>query len=148
MCYRTPAGRERITAIPWPSNTPWANVERLKLIQSIIDRMARNSFALKGWAVTLTGALLSLAATRQDPTIAAITIYVLMAMATLDAYYLTLERSYRTLYHQATTQPDTEWSLHAPKPTPADIAHALTSPSILLLYGFSLIATLIALIAT
>ena len=56
------------------------NVERLKLIQAIIDRMARNSFALKGWAVTLTSALLSLAATRHDPAIAAIAIYVLAAI--------------------------------------------------------------------
>jgi hypothetical protein len=124
------------------------NIERLKLIQSVIDRMARNSFALKGWTVTLTSALLSLAATRHDHTIAAIAIYVLAAMATLDAYYLALERSYRQLYHQASTQPDTEWALQTNKITPADVAHALTSPSILLLYGLSLTAILAAIIAT
>ncbi|MDQ3879842.1 MAG: hypothetical protein M3295_02020 [Chloroflexota bacterium] len=124
------------------------NVERLKLIQAIIDRMARNSFALKGWAVTLTGALLSLTAARHDDTIALIAIYVLIAMAALDAYYLALERAYRTLYDQATTQPATEWQLHASPPRFADVARALTSPSILLLYGLSLIATHIAFIAT
>jgi hypothetical protein len=124
------------------------NVERLKLIQAIIERMARNSFALKGWAVTLTGALLSLTATRHDTTIALIAIYVLVAMATLDAYYLATERAYRTLYDHATTQPDTEWHLHATRPRAGDIAHALTSPSILLLYGLSLTATIITIIAT
>jgi len=124
------------------------NIERLKLIQAIIERMARNSFALKGWAVTLTGALLSLTATRHDITVALIAIYVLAAMATLDAYYLATERAYRTLYDDATTQPDTEWHLRANKPRPRDIARALTSPSILLLYGLSLIATLITIIAT
>lgn len=123
------------------------NVERLKMIQSIIDRMARNSFALKGWTVTLTGALLSLSTTRQDHKIAAIAIYVLVAMATLDAYYLALERAYRQLYHQASTQPDTEWALKTNRITPADLAQALISPSILLLYGLGLIA-IIADIAT
>lgn len=124
------------------------NVERLKLIQAIIERTARNSFALKGWAVTLTGALLSLTATRHDTTIALIAIYVLVVMATLDAYYLATERAYRTLYDHAAVQPDTEWNLRAAKPRARDIARALTSPSIFLLYGLSLIATLIAIIAS
>jgi hypothetical protein len=124
------------------------NVERLKLIQSIIDRMARNSFALKGWAVTLTGALLSLAATRGDRAIAVIAIYVLIAIAALDAYYLALERAYRALYEQAIAQPDTEWSLQATKLARADIGRAVLSPSILLLYGLSLLATLLALLAS
>jgi hypothetical protein len=123
------------------------NVERLKLIQAIIDRMARNSFALKGWAVTLTGALLSLTAARQDSTIALIAIYALLALAVLDAYYLALERAYRSLYKHAASEPDTEWQLRADTPQPKDIARALASPSILLLYGFSLIATMIAFVA-
>ena len=124
------------------------NIDRLKLIQAIIDRQARNSFALKSWAVTLTGALLSLTAARHDTTIALVAIYVLIALATLDAYYLALERAYRTLYDHATTAPDTEWHLRARTPRPVDVAGALTSPSILMLYGVSLIATLIAIIAT
>jgi len=123
------------------------NVERLKLIQNLIDRMARNSFALKGWAVTLIGALLTLAANDADRAIVAIAIYVLVAMATLDAYYLALERAYRKLYDAATTAPETEWGLRPEKVTPADVAGAITSPSIFLLHGLSLIAALIALIA-
>ncbi len=129
-----------------PATTP--NVDRLKLIQAIIDRMARNSFALKGWAVTLTGALLSLAVSRQDDAIIAITIYVIAAMAILDAYYLALERAYRHLYNQATAQPDTEWSLQVAKTTPSDVTRALASPSITLFYGLSLAAALIALATT
>ncbi len=123
------------------------NVERLKLIQNLIDRMARNSFALKGWAVTLVGALLTLAANDADRTIVAIAIYILIAMATLDAYYLALERAYRHLYDTATTAPVTEWGLQPDKVTPTDVARAMTSPSIFLLHGLSLIAALIALIA-
>jgi hypothetical protein len=112
------------------------NTERLKLIQSIIDRMA------------LTSALLSLAVTRHDQSIAAIAIYVLAAMATLDAYYLALERAYRQLYRQASAEPDTEWALQINKIGPTAVARALTSPSILLLYGLSLTAILAAIVTT
>jgi len=52
-----------------------ANVERLKLIQSLIERMARNSFALKGWTVTVVAALLGLAAHQSDRRFALIAIY-------------------------------------------------------------------------
>jgi uncharacterized membrane protein len=101
-----------------------------------------------GWAVTLTGALLSLAATRHDRGIELIAIYAIAAMATLDAYYLAVERAYRHLYRQAAAQPDTEWALQTPKTRVTDIARALTSPSILLLYGFSLTAAVLAIILT
>ena len=82
-----------------------ANVERLKLIQALIERMARNSFALKGWTVTVVAALLGLAAHQSDRRFALIAIYVLVALAGLDAYYLALERSYRRLYPAAFPTP-------------------------------------------
>jgi hypothetical protein len=124
-----------------------ANIERLKMIQGIIDRLARNSFALKGWTITLTGGVLSLAIARHDRAIAAIAIYVIAAMAILDAYYLATERNYRDLYTAAAQQPGDQWGLQATKTTLADIVHALSSPSILLLYGVTLVSIL-AVVAT
>ena len=32
-------------------------IEHMKMIQSIIERMSRNSFALKGWVVTLVAGI-------------------------------------------------------------------------------------------
>jgi hypothetical protein len=123
-----------------------ANVERLKLIQSLIERMARNSFALKGWTVTVMAALLGLAAHQSDRRFGLIAIYVLVALAGLDAYYLALERSYRRLYDSAVTAPETEWGLRADRVTLADVLGALASPSIFLLHGFSLVSSLIVLL--
>lgn len=37
-------------------------LKHLEFIQDMISRMAKNSFALKGWAVTLVAALFALAA--------------------------------------------------------------------------------------
>jgi len=51
--------------------------------------MARNSFALKGFAV------------------------VVVSLAALDASNLALERAYRRLYNEAVAGPESEWGLSA-----------------------------------
>jgi hypothetical protein len=56
--------------------------------------------------------------------------------------------SHGSLVSSRCGQPATEWHLHATRSHPIDIARALTSPSILLLYGLSLIATLVAYTTT
>src|SRR2546430_8210289 len=113
-----------------------ANVERLKLIQALIERMARNSFALKGWTVTVVAALLGLAAHQSDRRFGLIAIYVLVALAGLDAYFLAL--SGRTAGCTTRRSPllKTEWGLRADKVTLADVLGATASPSIFLLHGF------------
>jgi len=123
-----------------------ANAERLKLIQSLIERMARNSFALKGWTVTVVAALLGLATHQSDRRFALIAMYVLVALASLDAYYLALERSYRRLYDSAVAASEDQWGLQAEKVTLGDVLRAMASPSIFLLHGFSLISSLIVLL--
>ncbi len=73
--------------------------KHLDLIQSVTERLARNSFLLKGWAVTLVAACFLLAVRGADPTIAIVA--ALLPCFTfwgLDAYYLRQERMYRRLY--------------------------------------------------
>ena len=41
-------------------------LKHLELIQGIINRMASNSFALKGWAVTLVAGIFALASKDTD----------------------------------------------------------------------------------
>jgi hypothetical protein len=125
-----------------------ANVERLKMIQAAIERMARNCFALKGWAVTLVAALLGLSAADSDRSFAVIALYVLVALAGLDAYYLSLERAYRVLYDQAVSDADTAWSLAPRTVRVPDLLRALASPSVYLLYGVSLASSIVVLAAT
>lgn len=41
-------------------------VPHLEMIQGVINRMARNSFALKGWAVTLVAGIFALSSKNTD----------------------------------------------------------------------------------
>src|SRR5262249_35171824 len=113
----------------------------LQMIQTIITRLANQSTTVKGWSITLTAGLLSYAITTTTPLAAALAIYVVAAFATLDAYYLTLERNYRRLYRQATTTPLAERALEPTAATTRHIATALRSPGITLLHGTSLVVT-------
>lgn len=75
----------------------------LEMIQSIIGRMASNSFMLKGWAVTLVAGTFALSKDFQD--IFLLIVYVpIILFWFLDSYYLQLERKYRTLYNKVTCQ--------------------------------------------
>ena len=70
--------------------------KEIEILQGVIGRMARNSFMLKGWAVTIVIAALLLKGTSwQGVLVGAIPLLVFWL---LDAYYLRQERLYRRLY--------------------------------------------------
>lgn len=118
------------------------NPEQLKMIQAIIDRMARNSFALKGWTVTLVAALIGLAAADSNRSFALIAVYAVVVMASLDAYYLAIERRYRTFYSVAAARSgDDSWDLSAGRTGARDVLRALLSPSVLYLHGVALLVS-------
>lgn len=77
--------------------------KEIDLIQTIIARMANNSFLLKGWCISLTAVLLALT---KDTIVATnleyfnlILIFPVIAFWYLDAYFLHKERCYRRLYN-------------------------------------------------
>lgn len=69
--------------------------KEIELIQRIIDRMARNSFLIKGWTLTLVVATLLLKGSENMVLIAFIPLIVFWF---LDAYFLHQERLFRELY--------------------------------------------------
>lgn len=73
-------------------------IKHLELIETIIERMARNSFLLKGWAVTLIVGILALAGRRENPQFFLIALLPIVMFWGLDSYYLYQERLYRGLY--------------------------------------------------
>lgn len=85
------------------SNLSENRVRYLEMIQAAISRTGTNSFALKSWTVTLVAGILALAAANTT------NIYVLAALLPvvvfwiLDAYYLQLERTYRSLFDSVRT---------------------------------------------
>ena len=73
----------------------------LQLIQNVISRMASNSFALKGWSVAISAALMGLAAKNADTVFAVLALYPALSFWGLDAYYLRQERLFRKLFSAA-----------------------------------------------
>lgn len=74
-------------------------IKHLEMIQSIINRMAQNSFIIKGWMLTLIVAMFAFVPRQNVWAFSAIIIVPIITFAILDAYYLMLERKYRIMYN-------------------------------------------------
>ncbi len=70
----------------------------VELVQGVINRMASNSFLLKGWSVTLVAGLLALAASGGNWAYSALGLLPSLSFWWLDAYYLQQERLFRKLH--------------------------------------------------
>lgn len=77
-----------------------AKLKHLEFLQNAINRMAQNSFLLKGWSVTLMGGLLALSFKEMDYLYVIISVVVLVFFSFLDSYYLRHERLFVKLYDQ------------------------------------------------
>ena len=113
------------------------------MIQAVVARMASNSFVIKGWSITLTAALLGFAAKDQDASFAWIALGAAAVFASLDARYLALERKYIDLYSEAVAADGTaDWRLHADAPGSGDVVAAMTSWSVFIVHGTTVLAAL------
>lgn len=71
----------------------------IDLIQGCINRMAQNSFAIKGWLITLVAVILALLPEAVDVrTLCGVAFASTLCFWYLDAYYLKMERLYRWKY--------------------------------------------------
>src|SRR5690242_11525377 len=77
-----------------------AKLKHLEMLQGVINRMAGNSFLLKGWCVTLVSALLALAASGSDKRFTLLPYYPVLMFWILDGYFLRQERLFRKLYER------------------------------------------------
>ncbi|CAC9982334.1 hypothetical protein [uncultured Gammaproteobacteria bacterium] len=84
-----------------------AKLKHLEMIQGVINRMAGNSFLLKGWSVTLISALFALAAKDSNQIFLYLAYFPCVTFWSLDGYFLWQERMYRKLYQEvASIAPD------------------------------------------
>lgn len=72
--------------------------QHLEMIQGVINRMANNSFFLKGWAITLIAALFVLSAKDTNPNYIFVAYFPVIIFWVLDGYFLSQERLFRDLY--------------------------------------------------
>lgn len=73
--------------------------KEIDLIQNCIDRMAKNSFMLKGWSISLVAAVFALTTDRLSPVFLFCSVFIpLCCFWYLDAFFLRTERMYRKMY--------------------------------------------------
>ncbi len=73
-------------------------IRHLEFIQNIINRMANNSFIIKGWAITLVAALFALSSKDTNKNYIVISFLPVIVFWILDGYFLSRERAFRCLY--------------------------------------------------
>lgn len=93
-------------------------LKHLEMIQAVITRMANNSFALKGWAVTLVAGLFALASNDTSKWYYLVTYIPIIVFWHLDSFYLMQERLYRNLYEKVRKLPadDIDFDMNAAAP--------------------------------
>lgn len=72
--------------------------KHLEFIQAVINRMAGNSFLLKGWTITLVAALFALSAKDTNRAYIFIAYFPVIIFWILDGYFISQERLFRNLY--------------------------------------------------
>ena len=75
-----------------------AKLKHLEFIQGVVNRLAADSFRMKGWSVALAAALFVLLARGGDPKFAPVALVPVVIFWGLDGYFLWQERLFRALY--------------------------------------------------
>lgn len=83
-----------------------SKLKHLEFVQAVINRMASNSFLLKGWSVTLVSAVFVLAVKDGNASVIPVAYLPVIVLWFLDAYFLRQERLYRKLYDAVRVLPD------------------------------------------
>jgi len=73
-------------------------IAHLGFVQTIISRMATNSFLLKGWSVTLVAAIFALSSKDSDKRYVIIAYLPIIVFWIYDAFFFQKEKLYRKLY--------------------------------------------------
>lgn len=73
-------------------------LKHLEFLNSAIARLANNSFLIRGWTITLVGALAGVAVSSERPTLSLIAFIPTLGFWFLDFFYLHQERLFRRLY--------------------------------------------------
>lgn len=131
------------------SVAPYDRLKHLDYIQAVIARLANNAFVMKGWSLTLCSALLGFAVSRQQASLALISLAPAVAFALLDAYYLRQERAFRSMFKDVAASEDLTSFEMNPRPYAESQrwSDALRSFSISAYYGGILIVSLLVFIA-
>lgn len=75
-------------------------IRHLELIQTLVTRMDNDSFLIKGWSLTVFGAMLAYAVGGEQDSVVLVSFVPVLAFWLLDAYFHYQQRLFRRLYGQ------------------------------------------------
>lgn len=124
-------------------------MKHLDYIQSVISRLANNSFLMKGWALTLCSAMIGFSVSRTQASLALVALVPAVAFALLDAYYLRQERAFRSMFREVAESEEVQTFDMNPAPyaKKEKWRSAFCSFSIATFYGLIIAVALLVLIA-
>lgn len=130
-----------------------ADVERgdhhkhMDYVQAVITRLANNSVLLKGWALTLSSAVLGFAITQKHAGLAFAALVPVTAFWLLDTYYLRQERAFRGMYTDVAAKRVRDFKIE-PKPYAETQAWRSVAFSVSLAVYYGAITVLTLVVAT
>lgn len=96
--------------------------KHLEFIQNVIARLANNSFLMKGWAVTVSGAFFGFAIQQSHEGLAVMGLVPAIALWALDAYFVKKERQFRKLFDAVRLNPSSHTAFDMnPEPFHSDV---------------------------
>lgn len=82
--------------------------KHLEIIQTVINRMASNSFLFKGWSITIIAGISAFATKESNGLLMIVPIVATLLFWGVDAYYLMLERAFRNIYDEVRRKKESE----------------------------------------
>lgn len=91
-----------------------AKEKHLEFIQGVITRMAKCSFMIKGWAIAIATAGITLLSKQEIRFLYCFPVCILIiGLWTLDGFFLSQERMYRALYNKVRKEDNTDFDMNA-----------------------------------
>lgn len=89
-------------------------IKHLEFIQTTISRMSQHSFLLKGWSITIAGALVATTIKETNFLYLYTSIFIVSIFWLLDGYFLSKENLFRKLYDKVRVKDnlDIDFSMH------------------------------------
>lgn len=78
--------------------------KHMDYVQAVINRLAGNSFLMKGWALTVSSGLLGFAVSGNKPLLALVAALPALAFWIQDTYFLRQERAFREMFDDIAAQ--------------------------------------------
>lgn len=115
-----------------------AALKYLDFLQAAIARMGGHSFAIKGWCITVSTAILAAGTKDGNESFFAVGLLPVLLFWGLDSYFLTLERGFRSLFRAAAAAQDSRpvaFEMSPGAATPGQVIATMARPALVAVHG-------------